>query len=165
LKSILIVLTFFGASACLFGQADSSDNYVERFRKIPGFKIHVVPDSSVYSSAQIKKNSPFVLMFFSPSCDHCQQQTKELLAYKEELKNIPVLMVSSAPFNEVKDFYEGYGLSSLPNIIMGQDIRYALWTIYKLKTFPSVFVYDNRGILAKAFVGNIGIPAILDAVK
>jgi hypothetical protein len=53
----------------------------------------------------------------------------------------------------------------MPNVKLGQDVNYKLGSIYKLRTYPSIFVYDNKGTLAKAFVGNIGIPAILDAVK
>ena len=104
-------------------------------------------------------------MFFNPDCDHCQKETKELLAYKEELKGIQILMVSTASYPQIKDFYEAYGLSSMPNVKVGQDINGKLGRIYKLSTFPSTFVYDNRGVLAKAYVGNIGIPAIMDAVK
>lgn len=106
-----------------------------------------------------------MLMFFSPDCEHCQRETKELLAYKEELKGIQILMVSIASYREIKDFYETFQLSSMPNARLGQDVNLKLGSIYKLRTYPSVFVYDNNGNLAKAFVGNIGVPAILDAVK
>ncbi len=149
----------------LFAQKDTSDNYVKRFETIPAFKINIVPDSALYSNENLKKNAPFMLMFFSPDCEHCQRETKELLAYKEELKGIQILMVSIASYREIKDFYETFQLSSMPNARLGQDVNLKLGSIYKLRTYPSVFVYDNNGNLAKAFVGNIGVPAILDAVK
>ena len=104
-------------------------------------------------------------MFFSPECEHCQKETKELLAYKEELKGIQILMVSALPYKEIKDFYETYGLAAMPNIKLGQDLNIKLGLIYKVRTFPSMYVYDKRGTLAKAFVGNIGVPALLDALK
>jgi thioredoxin-related protein len=104
-------------------------------------------------------------MFFSPDCEHCQKETKELMAYKEELKNIQILMVSPSSYAAVKEFYQEYTLSDMPNIKLGQDVNYALGSIFQLRTFPSMFVYDHTGKLAKAFVGNIGVPSILDAVK
>lgn len=76
-----------------------------------------------------------------------------------------ILMVSSAPYPEIKDFYEMYHLSSMPNIKVGQDINLKLGLVFKIRTYPSLFVYDQKGKLAKAFVGNIGVPAIIDAVK
>ena len=53
----------------------------------------------------------------------------------------------------------------MPNIIMAQDLNYTLGSRFQLRTYPSLFVYDASGKLAKAFVGNVGVPAILDAVK
>jgi len=154
-----------GTTLILFAQKDSSDNYVNRILTLPAFNINVLPDSAAFTSNNIKKNSPFVIMFFNPDCDHCQKETKELLAYKEELKGLQILMVSSSSYAEIKDFYQEYGLSSMYNIRVGQDVNFKLGSIYKIRTYPSIFVYDNKATLAKAFVGNIGVPAILDAVK
>ena len=74
-------------------------------------------------------------------------------------------MVSGAPYPEIKEFYEMYKLSSMANMKVTQDINFKFGTIYKLRTYPSVFVYDQQGNLAKAFVGKIAVAAILDAVK
>ncbi len=104
-------------------------------------------------------------MFFNPDCDHCQKETKELLAYKKELKDLQIVMVSPAAFSLIKSFYEDYNIASMPNIIMAQDLNYTLGSRFQLRTYPSLFVYDASGKLAKAFVGNVGVPAILDAVK
>jgi len=106
-----------------------------------------------------------MIMLFSPDCDHCQQQTKELLAYKDELKNIQILMVSVLPYTDSKNFYQEYGLARMPNVRLGVDPTYKLRQIYRLQTMPAMYVYDKNGNLAKAFVGNIGVPFILDAVK
>ena len=152
-------------STSMFAQTDSSDNYVKNFLTIPQIKVNSVADGTLFSNANLRKNTPFVIMFFTPDCDHCQQQTKELLAYKNELKGIQVLMVSGAPFKAIKDFYETFQLTSMKNLTAGQDVNLKLASIYRVRTYPSLFVYDNKGNLAKAFVGNIGIPAILDAVK
>lgn len=165
MKKIIVLLILTVASFGMYAQNDSSNNYVNKFLTIPAFKILIVPDSTEFANQQLKKNSPVVVLFFSPDCDHCQSETKELLAYKEELKNIQILMVSSAPYREIKDFFETYNLSSMKNITIGQDINLKLGSIFKIRTYPSLFVYDQKGNLSKAFVGNIGVPAILDAVK
>lgn len=163
-NTVLIVLTIF-VTAPAFAQKDTADNYVNRFMSIPSIKVHIVPDSTVFTNENIQKQRPFVIMFFSPDCDHCQQETKELLAYKEELKGIQILMVSIASYADIKEFYNSYNLASMRNVTVGQDAGLKLGSIYRVRSYPSLFVYDQKGTLAKAFVGNIGIPAILDAVK
>jgi len=88
-----------------------------------------------------------------------------LLAYKKELSGLQIVMASPAPFTLVNKFYHDYNLASMPGVVMGQDPNYALSMKYPLRTYPCIFVYDAHGKLAKAFAGNAGVPAILDAVK
>ena len=74
-------------------------------------------------------------------------------------------MISALPYKDNKGFYEEYGIASIPNIKMGVDMTYKLRQLYQLSTFPSMYVYDKNGNLAKAFVGNVAITSIIDAVK
>lgn len=165
MKKVLILIAFTGSVIFVTAQKDTSPNSLSKFETIPAFNVYTVPDSTAFTNKNLLKNKSLVIMFFSPDCEHCQKETKELLAYKEELKNIQILMVSPSSYSMVKQFYHEYGLSAMSNIKLGNDLNYALGSIYQLRTFPSMFVYDQTGKLAKAFVGNIGVPAILDAVK
>ena len=165
MKKLIVLLLFTASNLLCFAQKDETAATLNNIQNAPAFKIYKAPDSTAFTNDQLKKNKPFVLMFFNPDCDHCQKETKELLAYKEELKGLQIVMVSPAAFGLIKSFYEEYNIASMPNIIMAQDQNYTLGSKYQLRTYPSIFVYDNSGKLAKAFVGNVGVPAILDAVK
>ena len=165
LKNAFLILLLALGPLVILAQKDSANSYVNNFIHIPAIAVNLLPDSAKFTNDSLRKGDPFVLMFFDPGCEHCQKETKELLAYKKELKDVQILMISPASFTEIGDFYRSYGLSSMPNVRVGQDHNYKLAMIYRLSTYPSMFVYDNRGILAKAFVGNIGIPAIIDALK
>jgi len=147
-----------------FSQRDSADNYVKGFLTIPAFKINIVPDSSMFTNDNLKKNMPVMIMFFSPDCDHCQKQIKEMMAYKQELKNIQIVMISPLSYKDNKTFYDEYALASMPNIRLGFDVTFKLRNLYQTTTYPSMYVYDKNGTLAKAFVGNIAVPAIIAAV-
>ena len=148
-----------------FAQPQNSNEYVNKFVSIPAIAVTTIPDSTIFTNINLQKNTPFFIMFFSPDCDHCHIQTKELLAYKEELKGIQILLLSIAPYQEIKNFYDEFGLSAMPNLSIGQDVNFKLGSTYRISTYPSIFLYDQKGNLAKAFIGNIGIPAILDALR
>ncbi|MBC7508067.1 MAG: redoxin domain-containing protein [Ferruginibacter sp.] len=165
MKKLSILAAFITGAIMVQAQIDSSAKNLSKFEKIPSFNMYIVPDSTSFSNKNLKTNKSFIIMFFSPDCEHCQKETRELLAYKNELKNIQILMASPSSYGMVKQFYEEYNLASMPNIKLGNDVNYALGCIYQLRTFPSIFVYDRTGKLAKAFVGNIGVPAILEALK
>jgi thiol-disulfide isomerase/thioredoxin len=149
----------------LFAQNQHSNDYVNKFLSIPAISVHTVPDSSIFTNKNLHTNTPFLLMFFSPDCDHCHKQTKELLAYKKELKGIQILLLSVAPYQEIKNFYDEFRLSAMPNLKVGQDINFKLGITYKVNTYPSIYVYDRKATLAKAFIGNKDVQAILDALQ
>ena len=165
MKKLLLLAAFIISAGIAVAQSDPSATNAAKIENAPSFMIYTVPDSIAFSNKDLNKKKPFVLMFFSPDCEHCQKETKELMAYKNELKNIQILMVSPASYGEVKNFYGEYNLSTMPNVKLGQDVKYQLGSTYQLKTFPSIFVYSAEGKLLKAFVGNVGAPAIIDAVK
>lgn len=165
MKIIILISVFSCFSLISNAQQDATAATLNNIQHLPVFKIYTAPDSTAFTNEQLKKNKPVVLMFFSPDCDHCQKETKELLAYKEELKGLQIVMASPAAFVEIKRFYEDYNIASMNNIIMGKDQNYALGLKYQLRTYPSVFVYDATGTLAKAFIGNVSVPTILEAVK
>ena len=156
----------FGAFAsCHAQQHDTSANTLKAIQQIPAFKIFIAPDSVAFSNEELIKNKPVVLMFFNPDCEHCQRETKELIAYKEELKDIQFVMVSALPFKLIKEFYTDYNIAAMPNIKMGQDPTFSLGTKYRPTRYPAIFVYDTNGKLAKVFAGNAGVPAIIAATK
>lgn len=165
MRKLLVYTCFLFLSMIANAQADTANNYVKGFTTIPAFNINLVPDSSFYSNANLQKNKPFMIMFFSPDCDHCQKQTKDILAYKNELKEVQILMVSVLPNKFNRPFFEEYKLAAVPNIKLGTDLTYKLRQLYQVKTLPAMYVYDVNGNLAKAFVGNIDVPAIINAVK
>jgi thiol-disulfide isomerase/thioredoxin len=165
LKKTIACLILISSSLLVMAQNDPSANTLNAIKNLPDFRIAVAPDSTIFTASQLNKNKPFVLIMFNPDCDHCQRETKELLAYKEELKGLQIVMASPTPFRQVKEFYEEYTIASMPGIKMGHDENLALVLKYQVRTYPSIFVYDAKGKLAKAFIGNASVPAILDAVK
>lgn len=152
---------------CLVGtaQKDPSSSTIAFYQSIPAFQITTVPDSNIYSSALLQKNKPVVIILFNPDCEHCQRETKELLAWRNEIKELQIVMVSAAPYHKVKTFYEDYNIAVLPNIKMGCDIEYKLVLTFKATSYPAVYVYDAKGILSKAFVGGASVPAIIQAAN
>ncbi|MBL0359427.1 MAG: TlpA family protein disulfide reductase [Chitinophagaceae bacterium] len=164
MKKILLLSLLVSCSATSGAQPDAAST-VKNIQTLLPFRLTLLPDSTEFSSEQLQKNKPVVLMFFNPDCEHCQRQTKELLAYKRELKDIQIVMASSLPFQLIKEFYDDYKIASMPNVIMGLDENYILRVKYRPTNFPSLFIYDSNHQLAKVFAGNIGVPTIIDALK
>jgi thiol-disulfide isomerase/thioredoxin len=165
MKKLILLLSILAAAQVTFAQEDTSFNFL-RNTSIPDFSIAKAPDSVTVTKTDIvKRGHPFILVFFSPDCEHCQRETKEFLAYKKELKDIQVLMVSPMPYDRIKQFYTDYSVDSLPNFTMGQDWAYHLGNKLRPHFFPTIILYDKIGNFVTAFTGNVAIPTILAAYK
>lgn len=163
-KLALFILSCIGFTAG-YSQHDETADAINNIRQIPSFSIIIMPDSTVFTQEQLQKNQPLVLMLFNPDCDHCKEEVKELLAHKNELTALPIVMVSALPYKLIKTFYDDHSIKSMPNVTMGQDENFTLGSLYKPARYPSLYIYDAKGSLAKVFAGNAGVAAILDAVK
>ena len=99
-------------------------------------------------------------MVFSPDCEHCQHETKELIAHIDLFKKAQIVMVSPLEYDYIKKFYEEYKIADYPNIIMGRDPGYYFGTFYKVRSFPSIFLYDKKGNFVQKFDGSVPVEKI-----
>jgi thiol-disulfide isomerase/thioredoxin len=161
-KLFLLTKAIFAILFCQ-AQADSSKLYLQ-FPDVPPFSITKVPDSSNFSKQDLKKKKPTIIMLFSPDCDHCMQQTKELQNKYELIKNVQIVMVSFLNYNLVKKFYDDYNMVNYPSINIGRDGKYFLGTFYKPHIFPSIFLYNRKGKFVKFFEGNVSAKQLAESL-
>lgn len=118
---------------------------------IPPYKI-LNTDSVNITPANLKKNKPVMIIYFSPDCSHCQHLMDEMKPHFEKLKGVQVVMISFVQLKSIQAFYKSYGLKKYPNFIVGTEgYTYAVQKFYQIKTTPYIAIYDKKGILAKTF--------------
>jgi Thioredoxin-like len=94
-----------------------------------------------------------VVMYFSPDCDHCQEETRRLTDSMYLFENWQFVFVSYAPFGELKKYYADYGLHRFSNIIYGRDTQFFFPRFYNVKFTPFVAVYGADWKLIRVFEG------------
>ena len=95
-------------TAGLCAQADTDPPF-KRFPTVPPINL-LQADSTNLTKANLKKNQPTMIMYFSPGCDHCQHQTEDMIRRMDELKDIQIVMATYAPMEEMNDFIAKYNL-------------------------------------------------------
>lgn len=140
-KKIIIVLLAFGVCVSAFSQSGK--------KGMAPFKITLL-NGKTYTYQQLKKNTPTVLIYFSPDCDHCKNFTAELLKHKDELKNRQIVMVTYLPVAEMKPFDSTYHITSMPNFIMGTEgYSFIVRKYYDVGLFPSIYIFNKEMQLVK----------------
>ena len=146
-KRIISVLLAGFVCVAAFAQTNSKTT-------IAPFKITLV-DGKTYTYKQLAKDKPTVLVYFSPTCDHCKVFTEAMLKRKKELAGKQIVMVSYLPVSEVKKFNDELHLSSSSNIKVGTEgYTFIVQKYYNIQRFPFVVEYDKSGKLSKVIPYN-----------
>ena len=123
----------------------------QQFPTIPIFTIIKAPDSTKFTKDDLKKKKETILIMFSPDCEHCQHETKELLAHFDPFKDVQIVMATPLDYVHVKKFYEDYKIADYPNITIGNDPVWYLksQTFYKQDTAisPPLLFMIKKGSL------------------
>jgi thioredoxin-related protein len=130
---------------------------------IPPFKLLKVDSVHFVTREDLKKNHRVLIMFFSPECDHCKHQMKDILADYNKFKDIEIVMATYQPFDEMKSFYEYFRIADHPEILMGRDEKFMLPPYFRMQSLPCLVLYDKKGQFVKKFEGNQKVDTLLNA--
>ena len=148
-----------------FSQRDTFPPPYKRFPEYPPVKL-LLPDSiSYFTKEDLPKKRPVLLMMFNPQCEHCQHETEELVKHIEEFKKVQVVMATSMHFDSMLVFRKKYNLDAFPNIVVGQDTHYFLFSFFENRNLPFHAFYDRKKLLIKVFEGSVSILSILEMYK
>lgn len=160
-KWLLILVAFFSLKTG-FSQEQLAP-YVKNPR-IPSFRLETVSHGE-FKTEKLKKNVPTIIIFFSPSCEHCVHQMDAMMKRPADLKKFQVVMATYQPIEELAEFDKKYQLTKHPNFITGRDVDYFLPPFYQVANFPHFVYYDKSGKLIGSSEGNISVDDILKRFK
>ncbi|BAV08622.1 AhpC/TSA family protein [Filimonas lacunae] len=149
-KIILAFLLLFVSHSFVNAQAYDTTAQYKKHPGLPVFQI-LQSDSTWFTDAQLPKDRPIVIIYFSPECGHCQTEAEDLVKHMEQLKSAFFVMVSFHSPADIGKFAEKYKLANLDNVRLGRDVQYYLPTFYHVQYTPFIAVYDKKRQLLKTF--------------
>ena len=156
------MLTLLCVAGSLLAMAQGADTPAFKKNPVVPSLYLVQADSSTFTKENLKQQ-PTLIMYFSPTCDHCQHQWEDMVKHKEALKDIQIIMATYQPFEEMEDFYKKEKIASYPNIKMGRDEKFGLPGFFRMRSLPFQALYDKEGKLITTFEGNVKIEKLLGA--
>jgi thioredoxin-related protein len=166
MKNVFLFLSLF-AVLNLSASAKSLDTIPQHLKnlKLPDFKL-LLPDSVTnFYTEELSTKKTTILMSFSPDCDHCKQQTKEIIQNINQLKDVQIVMGTTLPFGMMKAFYEEYKISSHKNITMGRDVLYFFPKYFQNHYLPLIAIYNKKGELLHYFDGGVSTSELIRLTK
>ena len=156
------ILLFVLAISVKGTMAQSDTPAYKRFPTIPPISLIQI-DSTMLTKENLKKHQATMIMYFSPSCEHCQHQMDDMVKHMDQLKKIQIVMVTYQPFEEMVEFYKNYNIASYPNIKLGRDAKFVLPPFYHIQSLPFMALYDKKGSFITTFEGNVKIDKLMAA--
>lgn len=153
MKYLLIIISFVLVSD-IYSQSDSIPPPFKKFPVFPPVKL-MLPDKTTFTKADLPKKKPVMLMIFSPMCEHCKQETEELVKNIGLFSKSEIVMATMMPYDSMMSFREKYKLNQFENIIVGQDSQYFLTSFYMISSLPFLAFYDKKGRLISSFEGSL----------
>jgi thiol-disulfide isomerase/thioredoxin len=162
MKNWFLLLMALIIGSITFAQTDNPP--YKQSKKLPDFEIERV-GKGTFKTAQLKKNTPVIIMFFSPGCDHCIHQFESMKQRINDFKNYQIVMPTYQPIEDLAAFNKKYQLEKYPNIITGRDVNYFFPPFYEITNFPYLAFYDKSGKLLGAHAGNMTVDEMLRNFK
>lgn len=163
-KIIFLFVVAFSLVPALAQTGNTAIPPYKRFPTLPSIQILLSDSSTIYAKAQIP-HQPVLIIIFSPDCEHCQHETEELIAYKKQLKNVQIIMVTLEPLWKMKEFISKYKLKHYTNLVVGKDIYYILPSFYALDKIPYMAMYNKKGKLITTHEGTMPIKKVIEIFK
>jgi thioredoxin-related protein len=164
MKKLLLFFSLIIAVGCTQAQIVNKQDIT----KIPPFKI-LRPDSTYFTPADLKKDKPVMIIYFSPDCSHCQHLVYDMKPKMKEFGDMQIVMVTFTEFTMlkmIKNFTRDFDLAKYPNITVGTEGHtYLVQRYYQVTTTPYIAVYDHKGKLVKAFEKAPSMSELIATVK
>ncbi|NCI47226.1 peroxiredoxin family protein [Sediminibacterium soli] len=153
MKKAFVFLIVSLCSMAVSAQTAEQDAPYKKDPTIPAFNI-LLSDSTWYTANMLPAADKYpyvVIMYFSPTCGHCQVAAKDIVTHMDSLRQVFFVFVSYNPPNEINEFSQVYGLNTLPNVRIGRDPRYFVPAFYRVESTPFTAVYDQKRRLIRVF--------------
>lgn len=162
MKKLLSVCALTLLASCTQAQEKQP---VKNIEHLPVYHI-LTTDSVKSTSADLKKNRPVMIIYFSPDCSHCQHLMYELKPKLKEIANVQIVMITFTQYELIKEFYKNFGLSAYPNITVGTEgYTYEMQRYFDVKTTPYIAIYDKHGKLVKAYEKAPSVKELIKTAK
>ncbi len=161
MRKLMLAVLLFMLSFCSQAQmADTTQPFYKRFPTVTPFQVLLSDSITLYKKADLPPGKPVAFIIFSPECSHCQEEAREIVKRKEELKDIHFVMITMHPFAAMKDFISTYELDKVPNVVVGRDIYYLMPAWYQFHHLPFHALYNKEGKLLSVFEGSLNIGSL-----
>lgn len=136
------------------------------FKKgLPSIEILLTDSISRFHTQAAGHDKPIILLLFHTTCEHCQQQARDMVSKKKQLEATRLIMISTEPVSTIRKFSADYALSSIKGLVIGRDVQLVTPRMFMYESFPFSALYDRRHRFISSFERNFNSNTLLNELK
>ena len=161
MKKLLLFFSLIIAVGCTQAQIVNKQDIT----KIPPFKI-LRPDSTYFTPANLEKNKPVMIIYFSPDCSHCQKDIPALKKIYDEWKNKGVNVYAvdiEMEADKWKKFIHDHDLDWI-NV---NDVNHTsnFRQTYDVYSTPTIYLLDDKKIIKGKRLDHSNVAGLIDMIE
>lgn len=155
--NLILLLVVFLGGAIYLGYLSQLGSSVEAATltapsTMPDYTLTDIEGNS-YSIHELAGNKPTLFIYFNSTCHLCQEELGAISKRIEEFKNYNIILTTVQPVGEMIDFANSLGIKDKSNVHFLLDSRMEVASFLKIKSVPSIYVYDAKKQLVSEYVG------------
>ena len=158
---VLGAIGYFGYG--LMTESETEEVATSQRQSLPNAVLQTTSGGS-FQFSSIPQGKPVVLMFFSPTCPYCQEETAEITTHANLNDEAAIVMVSTFSRQDLNAYIDQYGLNDFGNIRVVRDFGGSLFQEYGVQSVPYTVVYDGSHQMVRAFRGKASADRLYAAV-
>jgi peroxiredoxin len=141
---VATICALFFATLNVHAQAYTDSN-LAKLTPLPNVVSLRLDSSKTTLNKLMKADTPNVVLFFSPDCDHCQEEISNIRDHIDTMKDINFILVTNRPPFMIKPFVKEYKLGKIKNFTFLSDYGNSLTRHFGFSSNPSMFIYNKQG--------------------
>jgi peroxiredoxin len=133
-------------------------------KQLPEFEFSSL-QGTLFTRDSLNASRPVLILYFHPECEHCQYESAQLVKNRQSLAGTELVMVSTAPEKQIRQFADSLQLHQLANLHLLHDKEHRFETYFGNATFPTTLAYSGDWLLQKKYLGEIKMESILECLR
>jgi thiol-disulfide isomerase/thioredoxin len=113
------------------------------------------------TNKDVQYDANLFLMFFNPTCGHCEDMTELLEHHMQYFHKTKIVMIAASNARPYMDVFEkNYNINQYATLIAGTDSLDLIKQLFEYKSLPQFNIYDRDRKLIKVFSGDIPLDSL-----
>jgi hypothetical protein len=133
--------------------------------KLPSVELLLLDSLTHVNTGDVKEGKPVALLYFSPDCEHCQNETRSILDHMDSLREVKFYFITNDSLDKLRIFRSIFRLDKYSNITLGWDNQFLFPRQFKGAYPPYLALYDRQLKQVGVFNGEVEASKIIALIN